>query len=230
MAAIAGHDNRLLAEIAPLGIADGPGGSADLDDEAVLVHVWPVGGRARLDAEDLVRLRPGRAGTAGDHGLPYLRGLLDRAEDVVTRQAQRIVPAHLTGDAGRIDLLVTQFGWGRFGVRQFTDDGRRRGPRKVHLGEFAGVVKELDLLTDPMAVEVLQHLLGQGTGHVQPVGILAVGAANVVNEQGRDQARLGRRQERFAAGARRQVEDVVGGQVVQEAGGLGASDLELAPP
>jgi hypothetical protein len=98
LAAVAGHDNRLLAEVASLGVADGPRRQPDLDDETVLVHVLAVDRRAGFDAEDLERLQPCRAGARTEESLPGGNRLVAWADNVVTRNAKHVGATDMAGD------------------------------------------------------------------------------------------------------------------------------------
>src|SRR5262249_59811439 len=53
--AVAGHDDRFLAEVTALGIAHRPDRPGDLHDEPVLADIHAVNGRARFDAKDFER-------------------------------------------------------------------------------------------------------------------------------------------------------------------------------
>ncbi len=61
MAAVARHDDRLLAEIAALGVADCLLGAVHLDDETVFVNFLAEHGDTGLNAEEVVYFAADRA-------------------------------------------------------------------------------------------------------------------------------------------------------------------------
>jgi membrane protease YdiL (CAAX protease family) len=90
MAAVAGHHDRLLAQIAPFGVTDRIR-SADFHDKPILVHVHAVQGQARLNPEHFEHIRRTRRCSRGEQLLPQGRGRICRGEEVVTGQPQDIV-------------------------------------------------------------------------------------------------------------------------------------------
>ncbi len=113
-------------------------------------------------------------------------------------------------------------------VQSTFQDRLRPRPRQMELGEVARPVGQLNLFADEIMVEVLDDLVGHPGDEVEPKRLAIVVQQVIDQEVGNDPC-LGGRQEGLAAGANSQVLDVVGAQVVQEAAGVGAGQLHLAP-
>src|SRR3954470_13954675 len=85
--------DRLLADVATLGEADGPVGAVDLLGQVRLVDVAAVDGRAGFHAQQVVDRFPGRVRPGGGERVLQRGGLAGGAHQVEAGQAQRVVPA-----------------------------------------------------------------------------------------------------------------------------------------
>jgi hypothetical protein len=203
VAAIAGHDDRLLAEIAPLGVANCLARAADFDDEALFIHVLPVNGKAGLHAENLIRIAPCRRRARGAQRAPDLGGLAVRTKDVEPPYTEHAVRTVCERPQDRTGLRTGQ----------------------MHLGRVVRGVTQLDLFADEMAVQMFED----GTTHARSrIDPQAISFGRAKNKDMGHNFRFGSRQERFATCARFQRLDVIGRQVVQERHGVRAAHLDLA--
>ena len=85
---VAGHDDRLLAQVAALGVADRPRRAGHFHDEAVLADVDPVHRRAVLDSKGFPCRLAGRRRPGGPEHPPDALGPLVEADEVVARHAR----------------------------------------------------------------------------------------------------------------------------------------------
>jgi hypothetical protein len=107
-------------------------------------------------------------------------------------------------------------------------DCPRFRPGQVDLTQFLSAVGELDLFADDVVIKVLNHFLGHAGSDIELVGIPAVGQSHTINQEVRDDPRLGRGQKGLAAMVNLKVFDVVCAEVLQEDGGVRAGDFHLA--
>jgi hypothetical protein len=98
----------------------------------------------------------------------------------------------------------------------------------VKLGQVARAVGNLHLFANEEMIEMTGDPGCQSRGYVQPERLLALVRGQAIDEDGGHDAGLGRGEERLAGAAGRELEDVVGREVVQEAGGVGSGQLDLA--
>jgi len=172
MAAIAGHDNGLLAEIAAFRVADRLPGAADFHDETLFIHVRAVHGPASLDAEHVVRLTSRRRCAGGTQGAPDPVRRRERTVDVVTGQTEHAVLAQDERHFGLRSLTLPA----RLELRQarnsngqsFAKDGAGLRTRQMELGIVMRRVEQLHLLADQVAIQVFDDRFAHARSRVDP--------------------------------------------------------------
>ncbi len=161
---------------------------------------------------------------------PNSLGLLARAENGIAGHVEQILPAKLAGLGGgernRPLLQICQIG--KIFAHQLPKHRQGVWPCHINLGKRACAVDDLHLLADKKMIQVLEQLVGRGRRHVNPVAIPAAGRPGSEDIGVRDDLGLEGSKKGLAAAAGREVKDIVGAEIVQEAGRVRAGQLDLA--
>jgi hypothetical protein len=231
VAAVACHHDRLLAQKAALGEADGLRIAADVEYQAVFIDIHSENRGAGLDAEDLEGVQPGRLRTGLHEGLPNLAGALSKAHDVIAGQPQRIVAANVGGGRGPEGALhvLQLLQLGHVLSQRLLQRLPGLGAGEVELGILARSVGEVHCFADEEVIEVLDDLVRQSRRHVQPEPAALPLQQQMIDEDRRHHAGLSRAKIRLAACPHGHAGDVVGAEVVQEDASFRPCQLHLAP-
>ena len=224
--------DHFLSDVAALRVADQPLRQSGFRQEIRLIHIEAVPRHARLDAEDVQRLASHRVGAVLSQEIPQGFGET-RGHD---EQRARMAGQWIRKVAKDVPLTRPVSGWMndqamRQRLRQragASEDVLEKG-RTLRALECEGCpvgadIGERDVLGDMVALQGGDDRGEAGTVDEQPVG---VGVRQ--DDEGGQQLAGGGQQRRLAATAWLQRLDVIGEQMVEEAGSIRAPDVNQPP-